>query len=593
MVSDRSIKPEEITNASINQQRTVMLVEDSEADRVLYRRYLERDREYHYSFIEVETGEVALEIYSKSLPDIILLDYLLPDMNGLEWLNLWQKQNDGNLCPVIILTGQDNENIAVKSIKLGAADYLVKGQITAEKLQFSVDRAIATQQLQQEKDHLIAQIIYHNEDISKRKNLELSQQKTLQHLSNLRQIDKAIIEAQHPQAIATIGINNIQQLLTCQRASIVTFDQKHQTATILVTKGRAKQSIGDGLETPLHIWQDLIARLQQGEQNYIIANLAQLPHLSAAIPALAASELDCVICFSLRVHNKLLGILKLWVENIEVITPEELIMIEEISTQLAIALHQANLTQAIQNYASNLENKVLERNAQLEEINQELEAFSYSISHDLKAPLRAIQGFAIALQEDYGENLDDLGREYTQRLAASAQQMERLIQDLLAYSRLSRTESQKQPVNLILVVAKAIEELDSQITEAQAEITVEHPLSNMFGNRTILLQIVNNLLSNAIKFVEPNIKPQIHIWTEIPENYVRLWVEDNGIGIEPQHQERIFQVFERLHGNEAYPGTGIGLAIVKKGIERLGGRLGVESEVNRGSLFWIELPPLD
>ncbi len=318
--------------------------------------------------------------------------------------------------------------------------------------------------------------------------------------------------------------------------------------------------------------------------------MSQLPQLSSASPSLATSELDCLVCFPLKIQSKLLGILKLWVENIEAVTSEELIIVREISNQLAIALQQANLSQKIQNYTLNLETKVRERTAQLEEINQELKAFSYSISHDLKAPLRAIQGFAIALQEDYGEQLDDLGREYTERLAASAQQMERLIQDLLAYSRLSRTEIQKQSVNLLLIVNRALEELDLQIQKVEAEITVDRPLLTVLGNRTILLQVVNNLLSNAIKFTALDAKPQIHIWTENRDDYVRLWIEDNGIGIKPQHQERIFQVFERLHGNEAYPGTGIGLAIVKKGIERLGGRFGVESEVNRGSRFWVELP---
>ena len=243
-----------------------------------------------------------------------------------------------------------------------------------------------------------------------------------------------------------------------------------------------------------------------------------------------------------------------------------------------------------------MESKVAQRTAQIEEINQELKAFTYSISHDLKAPLRAIQGFALALQEDYGDCLEDLGQEYTSRLISCTQQMTQLIEDLLAYSRLSRQEIQLKPVACSTVVSKVIEQLEPEIIRTQAKITVAEPLLTMIGNQVILIQIISNLLSNAIKFIPPGIQPQIHIRTEVrtedtldsPATKIRLWIEDNGIGIKPQHQKRIFGVFERLHGNEAYPGTGIGLAIVKKGMERLGGRFGVESESNQGSRFWIE-----
>ena len=124
----------------IPKQQIVMLVDDSEVDREVYRRYLQTDSDYQYIFVEAETGEKALEIYLQSQPDIILLDYVLPDIDGLEWLALWQQQYKRSLCPVIILTGQGNENIAVQFIKLGASDYLVKGQITAEKLKLSVNR---------------------------------------------------------------------------------------------------------------------------------------------------------------------------------------------------------------------------------------------------------------------------------------------------------------------------------------------------------------------------------------------------------------------------------------------------------------------
>ncbi|MFB2768005.1 ATP-binding protein [Pelatocladus sp. BLCC-F211] len=261
----------------------------------------------------------------------------------------------------------------------------------------------------------------------------------------------------------------------------------------------------------------------------------------------------------------------------------------------------------------NLEQKVKERTTQLQEVNQELEAFTYSVSHDLRAPLRAMQGLAQALQEDYNSNLDATGQEYTQRIITAAARMDTLILDLLAYSRLGRSEIWLQRLSLESAIADAINELHSDIQITQAHITIESPLPIVKAHRSILVQVLINLISNALKFVASDVKPQVRIWAEervggvggvnsydtlhtpvssetsTSNKLVRLWVEDNGIGIASQHQQRIFRTFERLHGIESYPGTGIGLAIIKRGIERMGGSVGVESQLGQGSQFWIEL----
>lgn len=236
-----------------------------------------------------------------------------------------------------------------------------------------------------------------------------------------------------------------------------------------------------------------------------------------------------------------------------------------------------------------LEHRVEERTAQLQEANKELEAFSYTVAHDLRAPLRGIQGFAQALAEDYGDRLDETAHEYIQYIFEGTDRMNELVQDLLAYSRLSREQIRLTSVRLTQIVAEAQAQLQSELRDRQAEITVAENLPSVMGHRPILVQMVVNLLSNGMKFVAAGVKPHIRVWTQEQENWVRLWVEDNGIGIEPQYQEQIFGVFERLHGREAYPGTGIGLAIVRKGAERLGGQAGVESAPGKGSRFWVEL----
>ncbi len=226
---------------------------------------------------------------------------------------------------------------------------------------------------------------------------------------------------------------------------------------------------------------------------------------------------------------------------------------------------------------------------ELDAANRELDAFSYSISHDLRAPLRAMQGFAEALLEDYGDRLDATGHDYAQRIVAASRHMDALIQDLLSYSRLGRGEISLDPVSLETVVDEACGILEMEVKERGGEIDVERPLPRVLAHRAVLGQIVTNLLANAVKFTPPATPPRVRVRSEGGEGRVRLWVEDNGIGIEPQHQERIFRAFERLHGAQQYPGTGIGLAIVQKGTARLGGRVGVESAPGAGSRFWVEL----
>jgi PAS domain S-box-containing protein len=247
-----------------------------------------------------------------------------------------------------------------------------------------------------------------------------------------------------------------------------------------------------------------------------------------------------------------------------------------------------------------LERRVNERTHELRAANEELEAFAYSVSHDLRAPLRAMEGFATALEEDYAADLDPTAHDYTARIVAAASRMDQLIADLLTYSRISREHMRLSPVALDDVVRRVLAGMAEERQARHAEIEVVTPLRKVMAQRVVLEQVLANLVGNALTFVASGIAPHVCIRAERttrpagdsggpPEEWVRLWVEDNGIGIAPEYQQRIFRVFERLHGNEQYPGTGIGLAIVRRGMERMGGDAGVESTLGAGSRFWIDL----
>jgi PAS domain S-box-containing protein len=241
------------------------------------------------------------------------------------------------------------------------------------------------------------------------------------------------------------------------------------------------------------------------------------------------------------------------------------------------------LMDELQRHAAELELQAVER----ERTNAELEAFSYSVSHDLRAPLRAIEGFANALQEDYGEKLDPGAEEYLRQIMKASTRMNRLVRDLLEYGRLARVELPKESIPLLSSVERLIAE---NFAGEDVRVSGERSLK-ILGHEPTFIQMVLNLISNGIKFRKPNAASKVRVEiAPAADQMVKISVTDNGIGVQPQHLARLFQVFERLHGIEEYPGTGIGLAIVKRGAERMGGRCGVESQAGEGSTFWVELP---
>lgn len=239
-----------------------------------------------------------------------------------------------------------------------------------------------------------------------------------------------------------------------------------------------------------------------------------------------------------------------------------------------------------------LEQTVEERTARLRETVQQLETFSYSIVHDMRAPLRSMRSFSGILHNEYGERLDAEGRKYLQRIMNSAARMDALITDVLNYSRISQAGVELRPVDLDKLATDMIAEYP-QFSESSASIEIQHPLPRVCGNEALLTQVVSNLIGNALKFVMPSRAPRVVLRAEQHGQRVRVWVEDNGIGVAPQNHEKIFVLFHRLHRPEEYAGTGVGLAIVKRAVERMGGSVGVESTLNEGSQFWFELPVAD
>jgi signal transduction histidine kinase len=249
--------------------------------------------------------------------------------------------------------------------------------------------------------------------------------------------------------------------------------------------------------------------------------------------------------------------------------------------------------EALARLNAELEDRIAARTSALNAKSRELEVFAYSVAHDLKAPLRGIDGYSRLLLEDHAAALNEEGRSFLQTIKGSTEEMRDLIDDLLEYSRLERREFKSDYFELGPLITTIVEQKKRELTERAIDFVV-----NVNGGRVIadpngLTQSLRNYLDNAVKFTGHVSDPRIEIGAaESGRNFV-VWVRDNGVGFDMKHHDRIFNIFQRLNPSEEYPGTGIGLAIVRKAMERMGGRAWAESQPGEGATFYIELPKVE
>ncbi len=361
--------------------------------------------------------------------------------------------------------------------------------------------------------------------------------------------------------------------------TVIDFDARIAHGIVSYAKGE----FNDGIDYPLDplITPQMTENLQRGIAS--ILDVSALQQVSG-LERLRGAESRYVCVVPMRVRNELIGSINIGAASRDVFTEEVLVLTRELADQLAVGIQQEKLRQQIQNHAAELERKVSERARELAEANAALETFSHSVSHDLRAPRRTMQGFTEALLEDYSSQLDSTGQDYARRISEAARRLDRLIQDLLSYSRLSQGKIYLEPLDLHDLIKEVLQVLATELEQRKIEVVIAEPSVIVLGHRGTLIQVFANLVNNAVKFVDPDREPEIRVKAEeINGHMTRIWVEDNGIGIAPEHQERIFDIFERL--SNAFPGTGTELAIVRKGVQRMG-RIGTGD----GSRFWVDCP---
>lgn len=372
-----------------------------------------------------------------------------------------------------------------------------------------------------------------------------------------------LAQLREPDEVWTEAVHKMKWLFEFDRVDLALFDAS-ETAYSLKTLFESRRGVPLFSAVGVPRERGSVGKLGDAP----VAVLQALSAEEMVDPGLEGGSLSQILTVQLRAQDRTLGVLCFGSELSDAYGNSEMELAATLAAHLSVVFAR------IQEFRAAV---------------QDLEGFSYSVAHDLRAPIRSVHQYADWLLEEESHSLSDQGRLSIRRIIASANQMDGLINGLLTYSRLGGSEVPIGPVLLRTSVDLALEEVKARSADLDARITLEGDLADVLGNQLLLHQVLVNLLSNALKFVAPASRPVIRIRAESRDHRVRLWVEDEGIGLSVEERGRLFRVFERIHPEDRFPGAGIGLAIVRRAVERMGGSVGVESAPGLGSRFWFEL----
>ncbi|MBS1788628.1 MAG: PAS domain S-box protein [Acidobacteria bacterium] len=421
-------------------------------------------------------------------------------------------------------------------------------------------------------------------DISERKRAEKALRQYLERLEIMREMDRAILAAQSAEEIARVALRRLRELVPSERVTVALKGPAPDEATVLAVDVAGECIAGVGARLPIEPYGSLsnvIAEQLQHGQTYLL-DVMNLPDPPPAIRELQTKGQRYYFIVPLLAHEELMGSLSLGTDRLGDLTVEHLEIAREVADRLAIAVRQASLHEQVGLHAAELEQRVAERTA-------ELEAFSYSVSHDLRTPLLTIDGFSRMLLEDYSECLDAEGQRLLKTICNNSQNMGRLIDDLLAFSRLGRQEMRPAEIKMSELVSAVCAELQATVPERKLRFDLQ-PVPIAYGDQSMIRQVWVNLLSNAVKFTGPRELAIIEVGAALEERHNIYYVKDNGVGFEMKYADKLFGVFQRLHSDEEFAGTGVGLAFVQRILHRHGGRVWAEGKVGEGATVYFTLP---
>ena len=674
----------------------ILIIDDSAEDREVYHRFLSKQAQFNYEIIEAESAEEGLEKLEMS-PDLILLDYLLPDSNGLEFLAELQSLKI-KLPPIIMLTGAGNETVAVEAMKNGVKDYLVKAKLTPNSFISAINNVLQQQRLKklltknQRQQQLIAEIalkIRSSSDLSSILNT------AVREVRLLLQCDRVVIYRFAPDMSGDIVAESVKSEFksslgtninnTCFQQGKGNEYQEGKTLAVdnIYTAGVSKCHLDllEAFQAKAHVvipilltsssrlWGLLIAHQCSQPRHWELDEVELLDKLAVQLAiALQQSELIDSLKNELNNRKKLEGELErlanvleasedyigladtrgkvIWnnprmrqivaVEDVTKLTVAdyhpawalEIVRREGIPTaiaqgtwlgetallskegreipvsQLVIAHKTAEgdleyISTVMRDLTPQIEaeNSLKEKAKELKWVNQqllktasllkkrnhELDRFAYVTSHDLKAPLRAIANLATWLGEDLEGIIPEENQHHLKLMQSRVERMDGLIQGLLEYSRVGRIHHSVTTVN---VKDLLIEILDSLSPSSNLKITISSDLPTLQTDMISLRQVFANLISNAIKYNDKDFG-NLEISAQKYADFYEFAFADNGPGIEPEHHERIFKIFQTLQAKDTFESTGIGLSIVKKILEERGDSIRVKSQLGQGATFYF------
>ncbi|HVU33387.1 MAG TPA: ATP-binding protein [Opitutaceae bacterium] len=516
-----------------------LLLADDNRDMREYVHRLLADRGFLVT--SVADGDEAVAAALKEPPALVVSDVMMPGRDGFGVLHALRAEVSTRTVPVILLSARAGEEARIGGIEAGADDYLVK-PFSARELLARVETHLELSRLRKESAAAIEQ---------ERRRLHALLMEAPALIVVLRG-PQHVVELANEHWGRSIGRPDVGALVGKPLLEVVP-ELRSQGFLEVLDRVYATGEAFHGLESRVVIRPPGAAGPTEVFVNFVYQPMRN-----------PAGEVDGILVHAVDVT-------------------EQVRSRREVE-QLAAGLREAN--GLLEDRAAHLETLVHQRTTKLRDTIAELEAFSYSIAHDLRAPLRSLQGFSDVLLSEYAPQLPAEAQGFLGRIGSSAGRMDKLIQDVLSYSRIVRGELSFETVDLDRLVREIVETYPSFAPD-KIEIVIPAALPRVSGNEAMFTQIFSNLIGNAQKFVAAGVKPRVEITCSVAGGHARIAVRDNGVGIAPEQHQRIFEMFQQL--DKSYGGTGIGLAIVKKAVERMGGRIGVESQPGEGALFWIEV----
>lgn len=530
-----------------------LLIVDDETELMSALRDLLADQGYETAgFV---SGSEALAALRKQDFDILLSDLMMPEMDGITLMKE-ALEIDPDLIG-IIMTGQATVQTAVDALKVGAFDYILK-PFKLNAIMAILVRGMSLRRLRLE-------------------NLRLRETVAIYELND------AISYTLDSNLILNKIADAAMQQCDADEASILLLTKDRDELYIAAVRGENREHL---LGQRVKVEDGIVGWIARNPEKLILDGVISDPRFTPLFPR---PDIKTAIVMPMLVGGRLIGILN--VNSTHARRPFALGQVKALgilASAGASALQNAFLYRELHELNTSLEQRVKERTARLEMVNKELEAFSYSVSHDLRAPLRGIDGFSAILVEDYADKLDDGAKEHIKRIRSSAKRMSELIEALLGLSRLNRAEMRIGDVDMTALAGSIAAEFRERNQSRQVEFRIDENIVSK-GDLRLLRVVMENLLGNAWKYTSRKENSIIEFRKITQGDQIVYFARDNGAGFDMKYAGKLFAPFQRMHPSTEYEGTGIGLATVQRIVERHGGRIWAEAEPGEGATFYFTL----